>query len=652
MSSHPLIGQRARLASVLGLLAIIGAPGGPAFADRADQNATTAAEDAFGTTVGSQTIGLYSQIDARGFNPQQAGNLRIEGLYFDQETWIAGDCMVRDSSMRVGIAAQSYSFPSPTGIADLKLHTPGDKPSLSGVFVRGAYQETNVLVEGERPVSDSLSVGACVMATENYLGDTATRTSGVLTGATTRWHPAAGTEVVMFYAHLGGAEHALLPQVYTDAFAPLPLWDQRRLASLPFTRQDFRQANYGAILHQILPGDWRVQAGVFRSQESDPPSSADEYLSIQPDRSADHVLDTVPKFSAASTSGEIRIARAFIDGVHEHSLEFAVRGRRIDRNFGGDSIVDFGPVTLDSPPSTASPPIVTTAPSIDETRQLDGGVMLKERWTGVGSFGVGLLRSHYRRTVLAPAALPETSSVSPWLANAQFTALAGSTLTFYGSFVQGLEDSALAPSSAANRGEPPPATRTRQVDGGLRFAPRDGVSLVLGAFDIHKIYFNLGENNIYRALGTINHRGFESSLTFSDSDAGLTVVAGGVWIRPRVARTAIEPGATSDVPIGPVPLVLTGNIDYAPSRWQPIAASLQWNWYSSRVGTTDDRYKLPPLTTVGAGLRYEAKLRGHPLTVRFDALNLTNAKGLHISTVGLVVPELGRRASINVTADL
>jgi len=92
---------------------------GVGLAQRADENAVTAAQDAFGTSIGFQTVGLYSANEARGFSPQQAGNLRIEGLYFDQQTWVTGDCMVRETTMRVGIAAQSYSFPAPTGIADL-----------------------------------------------------------------------------------------------------------------------------------------------------------------------------------------------------------------------------------------------------------------------------------------------------------------------------------------------------------------------------------------------------------------------------------------------------------------------------------------------------------------------------------------------------
>src|ERR1700728_1938273 len=72
---------------------------------RAEDNVVTAAEDAFGTSIGLQSVGLYSQNDARGFDPQQAGNLRIEGLYFDQETFATSPCMVRETAMRIGIAA-------------------------------------------------------------------------------------------------------------------------------------------------------------------------------------------------------------------------------------------------------------------------------------------------------------------------------------------------------------------------------------------------------------------------------------------------------------------------------------------------------------------------------------------------------------------
>src|SRR3984957_20858310 len=48
-------------------------------------NPVASAEDAFGLTLGLETIGMYSPGQVRGFSPQAAGNVRIDGLYFDQQ---------------------------------------------------------------------------------------------------------------------------------------------------------------------------------------------------------------------------------------------------------------------------------------------------------------------------------------------------------------------------------------------------------------------------------------------------------------------------------------------------------------------------------------------------------------------------------------
>jgi hypothetical protein len=110
----------------------------PADAQRAKDNAVTAASDAFGTEVGNQTIGLYSPTNTRGFSPTQAENVRIERLYFDQQTSSSDPCLFSDSDMRVVISAQSYAFPSPSGIADLKLRTAGGSSpaDISGARAR------------------------------------------------------------------------------------------------------------------------------------------------------------------------------------------------------------------------------------------------------------------------------------------------------------------------------------------------------------------------------------------------------------------------------------------------------------------------------------------------------------------------------------
>jgi hypothetical protein len=100
-----------------------------------------------------------------------------------------------------------------------------------------------------------------------------------------------------------------------------------------------------------------------------------------------------------------------------------------------------------------------------------------------------------------------------------------------------------------------------------------------------------------------------------------------------------------------VPLTVMANVDYAPPRWGPWAASLQWNRLSSRVATTDNSAYLPVLATLGAGVRYHWTLRSRPWTLRLDGFNLTDARGLHVSSLDVVLPEPGRRLMLTLATD-
>ena len=65
--------------SALCTLAIPGA----VHAQRAAENAVTDADDAFGISVGLESAGIYTDRDTRGFSPLDAGNARIDGIYYD-----------------------------------------------------------------------------------------------------------------------------------------------------------------------------------------------------------------------------------------------------------------------------------------------------------------------------------------------------------------------------------------------------------------------------------------------------------------------------------------------------------------------------------------------------------------------------------------
>ena len=68
---------------------------------------------------------MYSPGQIRGFSPKVAGNLRIEGLYFDQQGPLSNR-VIEGSAIRVGITEIGFAFPAPTGIVDYALRRPGD----------------------------------------------------------------------------------------------------------------------------------------------------------------------------------------------------------------------------------------------------------------------------------------------------------------------------------------------------------------------------------------------------------------------------------------------------------------------------------------------------------------------------------------------
>ncbi len=618
---------------------------------RAEDNALTSAEDAFGTSIGLQNIGLYSLTDARGFNPQQAENVRIEGLYFDLQSYVVGNCMVRETTMRIGIAAQSYSFPAPTGIADLSLRAPGDTAAFSGSASRGPYEGSTLQLEQQFPLAPkTLSVDMCAALYNDFLPDLLRHDHSTEGGATLRWRPVDGTEIVPFWNYLSGGGRQALEAVYTDGSEGVPRFRERGLASQTWTTQGWRMLNFGAVVRSDLGSAWKVTGGAFHSQEHDPLNYS-PYLQLNPNGTADSVVDVTPPLRAMSTSAEARLSGTSIEGTRRRRFEITIRGRDVSRSHGGDDNLDFGNIGFFEQTLFAKPSVALTPSSEDLTRQLDAGVSYEETWQGVGSAAIGVLKDHYRRTSEVPSFASNSFRTAPWLPNLRFTLEGPAHLAYYASYVQGLEDSALAPIVAVNQGESPPAARTWQADGGLRFlGPGEKFRAILGVFDIHKPYLNVDTANVYRTLGRLRNEGVETSLSYADH--GFTVLAGGVLIKPHVELTAPQPGVVGSVPVGPVPLTLTANLDYAPGAWGPWAASVQWNRLSTRYETADDRQRLPPLATVGAGVRYQWKHGGHSWTLRFDTFNLTNAQGLHASALDQFIPEDSRRCSLTLAADL
>lgn len=353
-----------------------------AHAQRADDNAATAASDAFGTVVGNQTIGLYSESNARGFSPMQAENVRIEGLYYDQQPLDSDPYLFSRTDMRVGITAQTYEFPSPSGIADLTLRTPGDTPLVSTVLVHGPLEETSAEIDAQYPLLlHSLSVGLIVAAAHDFDTQNAVTSTQRALSLLFRLRPTSGIEVVPFVGYIRANERREMPVVYLDDVHPPPIFDQQHLPTQSWTAWRWNELTAGMIARVDIDRAWTITAGLFHSMYEAPGRNfTDLALGPMPNGIADHVVSVTPGFTDSSYSGDVRLTRTVLHGAHRRQVTVAMRSRYVHREFGGDAVASLGPFSLYHGTAPPEPPLAFSALSIDRVRQTGFGINDIEEW--------------------------------------------------------------------------------------------------------------------------------------------------------------------------------------------------------------------------------------------------------------------------------
>lgn len=217
---------------------------------------------------------------------------------------------------------------------------------------------------------------------------------------------------------------------------------------------------------------------------------------------------------------------------------------------------------------------------------------------------------------------------SPWLYNGTVALHLTDRLVAYAGYTRGLEDSASAPSDAVNRNSAPPALRTSQRDAGIRYAIMPGLGFVAGLFDVRKPYFNIDPDRLYRELGTVRHRGVELSLA-GQPIAGLSIVAGAVFLDAQVSGEAVDLGIIGRKPVGTTKRTLRVNVDYRLPFFEPVSVDLGITSLAGKIASAleydalgGQQLATKPRTTFDLGARYRFKLGAAPATLRAQVTNL------------------------------
>ena len=619
-----------------------------AAAQRASDDAVKAAEDAFGTSVGNEQTGLYNPYEARGFSPVDAGNVRIEGLYFDQQAELNSHVQ-RGSAVRVGISAQSYAFPAPTGVADFTLNVPGADPLVSARVGGGQYDTWLVELNAQTALTSKLNVGAGVGIIRIDNQD-ASKNFQWSAGTIFNLRPSDEGEVTGFWSQLedchNEAQMRILPG---GAWAP-PKVKRRTFYGQGWSSGDCRQSNGGFLGRYTFGDDWTLRAGIFRSERIHHKNYGDFMRNVQPDGTGEHYVFKSPRSAFTSYSGEVRLQKVLTTGAFRHTVDAAVRGRDVDRVFGGADSVYLGPGRIGLQIGVPEPAWTFGLQTNNTTKQGAAGLSYFGQWADVGGLTLGLQKVDYRSDTLQPGRPLSRAQDKPWLYNAALSVFLTKGLAAYAGYTRGLEETGTAPDIAVNRGEAMPAAITKQIDAGLRYTLKPGMNLVAGVFEVKKPYFNVGPANIYGPFGAVRHRGFETSLT-GEIVPGLNVVAGMVLIQARVSGDEVDRGLIGKVPVGVWPRTSLLQLQYAPKEWNGFGIDTAFYDGGGQMTTPDNSFKSKGYKELMAGVRYAFKIGEAPASFRFQVHNLTNSYGWEIGNAGVWFPRANIRYTTNLFVD-
>jgi iron complex outermembrane receptor protein len=618
----------------------------PTAGKRAGENAVRGASDAFGTVIGREEIGLYSAEDIRGFSPVVAGNVRIEGLYFDPVIF-PSDRISGATTIRIGPSALGSPFPAPTGIVDLGLRVPGEDRAGSALVSVDSFGSHIAEVDLALPLSDRFSLGlGGMIRRERFV--TAAHDDKFEAAMIARWQVSDALRLVPFLSFTVTPRDDV-PPLFVPAGDVLPPDPPRRVFVGPrWARQRDSEVNAGLVADWALASGWALKAGLFRSSVTLPTAFSNLMEDVQADGSARQRIVADPRLFFVSNSGEVRLTRSLAEGQRQHRIHVALRGRKAFRRFGGSDSIMLGDTTIGTPSNAPLPAFRFTEQEQDRVRQFTGAIGYEGEWHGVGTLSLGLQKTDYVKRIGLPG-FKQRITATPWLGNVNAAIRLGRATELYGGWVTGLEESGIAPDIAINRNEALPAIITRQVDVGVRQTLGE-LTLVAGAFQLTKPYFNLDGAGRFGPLGTVASRGLEFSIAGPVTPA-LALVGGGVLSWPRVSGEAVALGVAGPLPVGAVRRRINLSLDWRPPFAPGLSFDLGVFANSSTVATVNNAVHIPPQTFIDLGARYAFRLAGKDAVLRAQIFNLGGVNGVFLEGAGVYGMNDGRVAQLYLTID-
>ncbi len=610
----------------------------------AQDSAVESAADAFGERVGTEQSGLYSESQVRGFNLNDSGAYRIDDAYFNRAAAL-NDPVLAGVGVRVGVNAVRLAYPAPSGVVNYRLRAAGPVNQLRlGAGLRdfgtrvvqgdGSYRDGNFSFAGGfiwRPML-RLSAG--------------NEGSSVDVGCVGAWDIADNQRLRAFatlYQREYDGDYAVVP---SEAAVP-PSLERLRQYSPSWAWSEAVSSNFG-VLYDARIGDFTVDLAAFRSI-FDIDRTDYTVISADADGRASATNFRNPDRVKQSDSGEARVGRQFEAGGLSHLVTMSLRGGHTTVDLTSNLVTPLGTFDLrDADPPDGAEPAWSGTRGKDTVEQVTASAGYGIAWSDRVQLRFAVHRTRYDKDVLSIAGVRTEGISETTLYNLSAVASLTDHTAVFGSWLTGLEEAGVAPTSAINRDEVLPPVEAKQFELGVRHAITPRVTFIGALFDVSKPTNGFRADASFGLVGEVRHRGFEGSIA-GQLDAKTSVVLGAVAFEPEVTGPLVDAGVVGSRAAGISHVIVNANVERRfGDRWS-LDAGLSYS--GDRWADTANTFRTPAVTTLNLGARSRFVLAGRPADLRVLVSNLTDADGYSATPTGLLSPIVRRtvRAMLTVS---
>jgi iron complex outermembrane recepter protein len=610
----------------------------------AQDSAVKSAADAFGERVGTEQSGLYSETQVRGFDLNDSGAYRIDDAYFSRAAAL-NDPVLAGVGVRVGVNAVRLAYPAPSGVVNYRLRQAGPVNELrlgAGLrdFGTRVIQGDASFRQGDFSLAGGFVWRPLWRLAQGYEG------YGIDVGGVGAWQVTPDQRVRAFaslFRRGYDGDYAVVP---SEAAVP-PSLKKLHQYSPSWADTEAANSNFG-VLYDGSVGGFTVDVAAFRSIFD---IHRTDYTLISAD-AAGHASATTfrnPDRAKRSDSVEARVGRQFEAAGISQLATVSLRGRRSTVDLTSNLAIPLGAFDLrgDGPPDGWELPWSGTRGE-DTVEQVTASAGYGLAWRDRVQLRFAVHRTRYDKQVLSIAGAQTEGISETTLYNASAIVSLTDRTAVFGSWVTGLEESGVAPTSAINRDEVLPPVEAEQFEIGVRHAIMPGLTFIGALFDVSKPTNGFRADDSFGLVGEVRHRGVEGSIA-GMLDAKTRVVLGGVAFQPEVTGPLVNAGVVGSRAAGISHRIVNANIER--QLWSGWSVDASVSYSSERWADTANTFRTPAVTTLGLGMRNSFMLAGRPAELRVWASNLTGAEGYWAAPNGIFSPIAPRtvRALLTVT---